>query len=74
MARTERRQREVETMHTHNMRLRSKLRELCQAVESGDSIGARRLAQSELAYLEHPTVPADAIFNDFDNQQLTEKT
>ena len=65
MARTARRQREVETMHTHNLRLRTKLRELCVAVEKGDSLTARRLAQSAMEYLDRPTIPADAIFNDF---------
>ena len=65
MARTARRQREVETMHTQNMKLRSTLRELCSAVEKGDIVAARRLAQSGMALLERPTIPADAIFNDF---------
>jgi hypothetical protein len=58
-------QREIETMHTHNLRLRSKLKELCVAVESGEVVTARRLAQSAMEYLDRPTVPADAIFNNF---------
>jgi hypothetical protein len=68
MARTARRQREVETMHTHNMNLRARLREICQALEKGEVITARRLAQSAMVYLDRGTVPADAIFTDFDRR------
>lgn len=44
MARTAQRQRQVETLYAQNLRLRSKLTELCAAVESGEIIKARRLA------------------------------
>lgn len=63
MARTAQRQRQVETMYAQNLRLRSKLTELCAAVESGDAIKARRLAQSAMAHLERQPPATDAILS-----------